>query len=95
MAEKVSVIIPNYNSAKYLGKCLDSVYEQNYPNLEVIIVDDGSTDESWETIQHYQRKHTDMKTYHQENMNASVARNKGMEIATGRYYLFLDSDDIL
>ena len=88
---KVSIIIPNYNYAKYLRKCIDSVLNQTYANIELIIVDDGSTDNSREVIESYV-DHRIIKIY-QENQGVSVARNNGIQIANGSYLAFLDSDD--
>lgn len=93
--EKVSVIIPCYNAYQYIERCLDSVKEQTYNNIEIIIIDDGSTDGSKELIASYAKCHENIISFFQSNMNASIARNKGMELATGTYYLFLDADDML
>lgn len=95
--KKVSIIIPNYNCEKYITECLESVYNQKYKNFEVIIIDDGSTDNSVDIIENYIKLHkieniTFIKQY---NMNASIARNKGIEVASGYYIYFLDSDDIV
>lgn len=94
---KVSIIIPNYNGEKYITECLDSVYHQKYKNFEVIIIDDGSTDNSVAIIEEYIQlyKIKNINFIKQNNMNASVARNKGIETASGYYLYFLDSDDIV
>lgn len=92
---KVSIIVPNYNSGKYIKKCLQSIIIQTYKNIEIIVVDDGSTDNSIEVIKECCFINKDIILVCQENMNASIARNKGLEISTGDYLLFLDSDDIL
>lgn len=95
MSKKVSIIIPNYNAEAYIERCLNSILNQNYSNIEIIIIDDGSTDNSWQKILWYANQNKVIKAIRQENMNASIARNKGIEIATGEYLFFLDSDDIL
>lgn len=93
----LSVIIPVYNVEQYVYECLLSVIEQNYDNIEIIIVDDGSTDTSFSLCKQikekYKNKH--IKLIHQENKGLSVARNVGMEVASGEYIMFLDSDDML
>lgn len=91
----VSVIIPNYNGEKYIEKCIESVEHQTYKNLEIIIVDDGSDDSSKEIIKKVQKKYSNIKCYFQQNMGGSIARNKGIELSNGKYFIFLDSDDIL
>lgn len=96
MAEKtVSVIIPVYNVRDYLRKCLDSVAAQTYKALEVIIVNDGSPDDSLEIILEYTAKYPHFSCYTIENRGLGGARNYGMEHATGDYVLFLDSDDYI
>lgn len=91
----VSVIIPVYNMAQYLPECLDSVCEQTYPHLEIITVNDGSTDTSGVLLQEYAQKDSRIRVVTQENQGASVARNMGLEYATGLYVIFLDGDDWL
>ncbi len=92
---KVSLIIPVYNVEDYLRKCFDSVAAQTYKNLEVIIVNDGSTDNSLEIINEYTAKFDNMTCYTIENRGLGGARNFGMEKATGEYLFFLDSDDYI
>ena len=87
---KVSVIIPNYNNGKYLEQCIDSVLSQDYDNLEVIVVDDGSTDNSLELLQEYRTQITIISIPH---AGASAARNSGILAASGEVIAFLDSDD--
>ncbi|MFA7188240.1 MAG: glycosyltransferase [Alphaproteobacteria bacterium] len=87
---KISVIIPLYNTEKYIGDCLDSVLSQNYPNLEIIVVDDGSTDNSVLIAKSYK-----VNVIEQKNMGVSVARNTGINAATGEYIHFIDADDKL
>lgn len=95
MESKVSVIIPNYNGSKYIDKCIHSVINQTYKNIEIIIIDDGSIDDSWKKIIDIKNKRPNIVAISQSNLNAAIARNKGIDIATGKYVLFLDSDDTL
>lgn len=89
----ISVIIPVYNVEKYLERCLDSVLNQSFHDIEVICVDDGSTDSSSEILDRYAVKDTRIRVIHQENRGIAAARNVGLDAATGRYISFLDSDD--
>ncbi|WP_270312668.1 glycosyltransferase family 2 protein [Ligilactobacillus agilis] len=89
----VSVIIPVYNVEKYLRRCLDSVLKQTYRQLEIILVDDGSTDSSGKIVDEYAKKDARIVVIHQENGGLSNARNHGIDIATGEYLTFIDSDD--
>ena len=94
--KEVSIIIPNYNCSKYLEECLSSIENQTIKNIEVIIVDDGSTDNSVEIInKHINNSKLNIRLITQYNQNASVARNRALSEATGDYLYFLDSDDIL
>lgn len=93
MNSKISVIIPVYNVAPYLKKCLDSVCMQTHDNLEIIIVDDGSTDESGTVCDDYADRDPRIIVIHKENGGLSDARNAGMAIASGDYIGFVDSDD--
>ncbi len=90
--KKVSIVIPVYNNSPYLDECLKSVIQQTYKNLEIIIVDDNSTDNSLEVIEGYHDKRIRVLKL-RKNSGAAIARNKGVEIATGDYLCFLDSDD--
>lgn len=92
---KVSVIIPVYNAEKYLRECLDSVVNQTLEEIEVICVDDGSTDGSLDILYEYEEKDSRVKVLKQKNQHAGVARNAGIDIAQGEYVHFLDSDDYL
>lgn len=87
---KFSIIIPVYNVEKYLKKCLESVYNQTYKNYEVIVVNDGTKDNSMDIVKNYPAK-----AINQKNQGLSVARNNGVEKASGEYILFLDSDDYI
>jgi glycosyltransferase involved in cell wall biosynthesis len=92
----VSVIIPVYNAEKSLVRCLDSIFKQTYTDYEVIIVNDGSMDNSQKVIDEYRRKYPEkIKVYTQTNSGAAVARNKGMEYASGEYIFFIDNDDYI
>ena len=90
---KVSVIIPVYNAEKYLEECLDSLLRQTFTDMEIICVDDGSTDSSAEILKRFQEKDRRIRVLFQENQYAGIARNNGMKIAQGEYLLFLDADD--
>jgi len=89
----VSVIVPIYNVAPYLRYCLDSLIGQTYSDIEIIGVDDGSTDESGAILDEYAAKDTRVTALHQENAGVSAARNAGIEIAKGEYLAFVDGDD--
>ena len=90
---KVSVIIPIYNSENYLSQCLDSILNQTLKEIEIICVDDGSTDNSLSILKNYSQMDNRIKILKQENKGGGVARNYGMSIAKGEYLFFLDSDD--
>ena len=93
---KISIIIPVYNAEKYLKKCIDSVINQNVESKEIILVNDGSIDNSQEIIDEYVAKYPDIiKAIKQENAGQAVARNVGIENASGKFLAFLDSDDYL
>lgn len=92
---KISVIIPVYNAAPWLPSCLGSIAGQSYRNLEIICVDDGSTDGSLSVLQKYAEKDSRFKLIHQENAGVSVARNHGVDAATGEWIAFADADDWL
>ena len=90
----VSIIIPVYNTAEYLGQCLESILAQTVENIEVICVNDGSTDESEKVLKSY-KKDKRLKIFNQKNLGLSLARNHGLSKATGEFVLFLDSDDFV
>ncbi len=90
---KISVIIPVYSVDKYLTQCIDSVLNQSYSDIEIILVDDGSPDTSPAICDRYEKEYTNIKVIHKENGGLSDARNRGLEDATGEYVLFLDGDD--
>lgn len=93
--EQISVVIPVYNVEQYLRPCLDSVIGQTYDNLQIILVDDGSTDHSGEICDVYREKDSRVTVIHKENGGLSDARNCGIEIARGKYITFIDSDDVV
>lgn len=95
MQTKVSIIIPVYNTAPYLRESLDSICNQTLKELEIIIIDDGSTDESPQIINEYARNDSRIKIFQQPNQGQGVARNLGLSHASGEYIYFMDSDDIL
>ena len=90
----ISVIIPVYNTSKELYKCLESIINQTLKDIEIICVDDGSTDNSLEILNKYAQSDSRILVIHQENINAGAARNNGMQYAKGEYLIFLDSDDV-
>jgi glycosyltransferase involved in cell wall biosynthesis len=95
MDEKVSIITPVYNSAKYIGECINSVLAQSYGNFEMILVDDGSTDNSEEIIKEFQKSDDRLILIRlKENSGPAIARNTGIKKASGRYMTFLDGDDV-
>lgn len=91
----ISVIVPVYNTEKYLPKCLDSIINQTYKNLEIILVDDGSTDTSGKICDKYAKEDKRIKVIHKENGGQSSARNAGIKASGGEYICFSDSDDEL
>ena len=91
--KKVSIIVPVYNTSSYVTCCLKSLQEQTYQNIEILVVNDGSTDESEKIIKELQENDNRIKYFFQENKGVSVARNLGILKATGEYLCFVDSDD--
>lgn len=91
--KKISVLIPVYNTSKYLERCLNSVINQSLREIEIICINDGSTDNSLEIIEEYQRSDTRIKIINQKNIGLSGARNSGIKLAQGEYILHIDSDD--
>ena len=89
----ISVVVPVYNTSQFLHQCVDSLINQTWKDVEFIFVDDGSTDDSVAILKEYQKSDARIKVLEQENMHAGVARNNGMKQATGKYIIFLDSDD--
>ena len=93
--DKISVIIPVYKVEKYLNKCVESVINQTYKNLEILLVDDGSPDKCPEMCDAWAKKDSRIKVIHKQNGGVADARNIGIENATGKYIAFIDSDDYL
>jgi len=94
-SEQISVIIPIYNVEQYLQKCVDSVLAQTYHNIEIILIDDGSTDHCGEICDEYAQTDDRIVVIHKANAGLSAARNSGFDAATGKYITFLDGDDWL
>lgn len=92
---KISVIVPVYNVEDYLGECLDSLITQTLSDIEIICINDGSTDNSLEILTNYSKRDSRIKIITQENKGLSSARNRGFEFINGKYTYFIDSDDIL
>ena len=91
----ISVIIPVYGVENYISQCLDSIINQSYQNLEIIVINDGTKDRSAEIAKEYARKDSRIRVYDYENAGVSVARNRGLDLAKGDYISFVDSDDWL
>lgn len=92
---KVSIIVPVYNTCSYVTACLESLQQQTYQNIEILIINDGSTDESERIIKEFQEKDKRIKYFYQENRGVSSARNLGISKAIGTYLCFVDSDDVV
>ena len=90
---QLSIIMPIYNTGKYLHKCIKSILSQTLTNFELILVDDGSVDESGQICDEYAAKDARIKVIHKKNEGVSIARNTGIEVAAGEYIGFIDSDD--
>lgn len=93
MKKLVSVIVPVYNVEKYIDKCVESLLNQDYKNIEVILVDDGTPDRSGDIIDRLKEEDHRIVVIHQENHGVSSARNAGMAVASGEYITFVDGDD--
>lgn len=91
----ISVIVPVYNVEKYLKKCVNSITSQTYENLEILLVDDGSTDSSGQICNEFEKNDARIKVIHKKNGGLSDARNAGLDRAKGQYYAFIDSDDYI
>ncbi len=94
MGSLISVVVPVYNVKQYLDDCMHSIVNQTYKNIEIILVDDGSTDGSGELCEEWKAKDSRIRVIHQENGGLSAARNTGIEAASGEYIAFIDSDDL-
>lgn len=96
MGEKlVSIIIPVYNAEKYISRCLDSIINQSYKNIQIIVIDDGSTDKGVLILDKYKEDDNRISVYRTENRGVSYARNLGIEKAKGEYFVFVDADDFV
>lgn len=93
--KKLSIIVPVYNTEKFLPKCIDSLLHQKYLNTEIILVNDGSTDSSPQICDEYASKYKNIFVHHQNNSGPSIARNNGLTISTGEYIGYVDSDDFI
>ena len=91
--EKVSIIVPVYNVEQYLEECVESIIHQTYTNIEIILIDDGSTDRSGTICDLCSTKDERIKVIHKDNGGISSARNCGINVAQGKYLIFVDSDD--
>ena len=95
MSKSVSILIPVFNCEAFLRQCLDSVVGQTYRDLQVVVVDDGSSDASWAIMREYAARDSRVEVYHQENAGVATARNRLLDHAKGDFILFVDSDDWL
>lgn len=95
MKDLISVIVPVYNVKDYIKECLDSIINQTYKNIEIIIVDDGSTDSSGKICDEYAKKDKRIQVIHQPNSGLAASRNNGISLSRGKYLSFIDSDDII
>lgn len=91
----VSIIMPAYNAERYISECIQSIINQNIKGWELIVIDDGSTDTTLQLCKSYAKADARIKVFHQKNAGVSVARNRGLEKASGKYIVFVDADDIL
>lgn len=91
--ELISVIVPVYNVERYLKKCIDSLRNQTYTNIEIILIDDGSSDQSGDICDYYAKSDSRIRVIHQENQGVSLSRNVGLRVASGTYIAFVDPDD--
>ena len=92
---KVSIVIPVYNVEKYLQRCIDSVLNQTFKDFELILIDDGSKDKSYEIMKKNAKSDKRIKIYHQKNCGPAITRNNGIDYAKGKYVMFIDSDDFI
>ena len=91
--DKITIVVPVYKVEKYLRRCIESILQQTYKNIEIILVDDGSPDNCGKICDEYKEKDNRIIVIHKENGGLSDARNAGIDIATGKYIAFIDSDD--
>lgn len=95
MSEKISIIVPMHNAAEYLRPCIESILKQTYRNFELILVDDGSTDETLIICQEFKDHDSRVRYVTSNHLGVGAARNRGLELATGQYITFIDSDDFI
>lgn len=91
--ERISVVVPVYNAAQYLERCIDSILNQTYPEIELLLIDDGSNDESGQICDNYAQIDGRVRVVHQENKGVAAARNRGIDLASGNFVTFVDGDD--
>ena len=95
MEPQISIIVPVYNTEEYIERCIRSIMEQTYENLEILLIDDGSTDNSGKLADEYVKDDARIKVYHKKNGGLSDARNYGFSMSTAEYVCFIDSDDFI
>lgn len=93
--EKVSVIVPVYNSEKHIERCIDSILNQTYKDTEIILINDGSNDHSLDILNNYKEKYSNIIVVDKENEGVALTRNLGIKLATGKYIMFIDNDDYI
>jgi len=93
--KKVTLVIPVYNSEKYIGRCLDSIINQTYNDVDILVINDGSKDKSKEVVEEYQAKYNNIKLINQDNMGVAKTRNKAIKIVETKYIMFIDNDDYI
>lgn len=91
----ISIIVPVYNVEKYINRCIETIIKQDYKNIEILLIDDGSTDESGNICDEFEKKYSNIKVIHQKNQGLSKARNVGIKMSSGKYIGFVDSDDYI
>lgn len=89
----ISIILPAYNVEKFIGKCIESLEKQSYPEIEILVVDDGSTDSTGQVVHEFQKQYNNIRYIYQNNQGAGPARNNGLSNATGKFVIFVDPDD--
>ena len=95
MKNKITIIVPVYNSEKYISRCIDSILNQSFKDYELLIINDGSKDGSLKIIKDYEKKDKRIKVIDQKNMGVAKTRNKGIKLASGEYIMFIDNDDYI
>ena len=94
-SDKISIIIPNYNKGNFIGSAIESIQKNSYQNWELVIIDDGSTDQSIEILERFSEEDTRIKLFKQANQGGAQARNIGLKKITGKYFMFVDADDFI